>query len=167
MTDAEPDGTGFRILRRAGNSDWERITTRPIVGGPPYAYVDPDPTPGIRYQYLLETQARSGDTERFGPVDIQIPLAAVLSLGAVPNPASGAVGIHYSLPAAARVSVRVFDPTGRLVRVLVEESFHRAGPHEVIWNARNDSGRKLPAGIYFYQLRAPGSLITHKLVLLD
>jgi hypothetical protein len=72
-----------------------------------------------------------------------------------PNPFSEWTTIAYDLPAEARVKLEVFDVTGRLVDVLVDE--HRpAGPGSVAWDGTNSRGTAVPAGIYFSRLSAGG-----------
>ena len=44
---------------------------------------------------------------------------------------------------------------GRLVRRLLEER-SSAGTHETIWDHRDDSGRTMPSGVYFYRLSVEG-----------
>ena len=63
----------------------------------------------------------------------------------------GATRIYYALSEASPVTVRVFDLSGRLVRVLMD-SPKRAGHHEVTWNAHDGSGRSVPSGLYFLKL---------------
>jgi len=70
-----------------------------------------------------------------------------------PNPSRGTVTIAYSLAQETPVSIRLYDMAGRLVKTLVQGMGH-AGPHEVVWDARDDGGRAVPAGVYFYKMLA-------------
>lgn len=67
-----------------------------------------------------------------------------------PNPWNPATTIVYSLPAAGRVVLRVFDILGREIRTLVDEE-QGAGTHVVRFDATN-----LSSGVYFYRLQAGG-----------
>ena len=49
--------------------------------------------------------------------------------------------------------LRIFDATGRLVRVLVDESLS-AGPHAASWDGQNEGGIEVGSGIYYYKLEA-------------
>ena len=69
------------------------------------------------------------------------------------------------MPNSGKVTIKVFNVLGRQVRVLVNEK-KDAGFHEVIWNARNDSGRKVSTGIYYYLIIAGEFKETKKMVLL-
>ncbi len=69
-----------------------------------------------------------------------------------PNPSAGAARIRYSLPADdARVTLVVYDLSGRRVRTLVDGPL-AAGPHETRWDGTADDGGPARAGVYFYRL---------------
>lgn len=76
-----------------------------------------------------------------------------------PNPFSGQTAISYELQQSGHVSLRVFNLAGREVARLVD-GFQPAGDYTIEWNA----GR-LPAGMYLYQLRANGFMVTKRCVL--
>jgi FlgD Ig-like domain len=75
----------------------------------------------------------------------------------IPNPAPGGAMILYSIPSAGpgsgRVSIRVIDIAGRVVRVLVSGAVE-PGVHTVSWNGLDASGARCGAGIYFIELAA-------------
>jgi len=80
-----------------------------------------------------------------------------------PNPASSESRITYSVPAAGSASLRLFDVTGREVRTLLD-GIVQAGPHEAIWDGRDNQGQRLPAGAYFYELNAGGQRVARRVV---
>ena len=69
-----------------------------------------------------------------------------------PNPFNPSTTIPFSLDAPATVSVSVLDVTGRLVTTLAREQDYPAGRHELLWGGRDDAGRAMPSGVYFYRL---------------
>ncbi len=86
---------------------------------------------------------------------------AVSSLSANPNPFSPdgdgrqeVTIISYRLPTAnGRISIRMYDICGKLVRTLVDQG--RCGSAgEVIWDGRDDSGERLKMGIYVIFMEA-------------
>ncbi|MFH1942213.1 MAG: T9SS type A sorting domain-containing protein [bacterium] len=77
-----------------------------------------------------------------------------------PNPFNPKTSIQYSLPAAQRVSLKVYDTTGREVASLVEEQ-QSAGIHKVDFEAGH-----LASGVYVYRLTAGVQTQTKKLTLL-
>lgn len=80
---------------------------------------------------------------------------------------SGHLTISYSLPSDARVSLRVFDLSGRTVRVLRDRrpGLVRAGSYSAEWDGCDDAGRTLSAGVYFSRLETESFHIGRKLVL--
>jgi hypothetical protein len=83
-----------------------------------------------------------------------------------PNPSRGTVTIGYSLAEETPVSIRVYNVAGRLVTTLVQGP-GEAGPHEVVWDARDDGGRTVAAGVYFYTMTAGSWQSQRKVVFLE
>jgi hypothetical protein len=81
-----------------------------------------------------------------------------------PNPFNPATVIGYELANAGQVELRVYDLNGRMVRELVNAS-QAAASYQVEWDGRDDLGRQLASGVYFYQLNAPGITETRRMVL--
>jgi hypothetical protein len=84
-------------------------------------------------------------------------------MAANPNPLSTTTRISYTTPADGHATLTVFDVAGRHVRTLVDAPLP-AGPHEVTWNARDDAGQRVAAGLYFYRLTAGEYTTARKLV---
>jgi hypothetical protein len=82
-----------------------------------------------------------------------------------PNPFNPVTTISYEIATAGRVSIRVYDVTGRLVRVLLDD-VRSAGPHAVEWDGRDERGRPTASGVYFYKLTTKDFTKTRKMVLL-
>ena len=73
-------------------------------------------------------------------------------LHAVPNPFNPQTTIAFDLPKQTAVSLRIFDVSGRLVRALIDGEVYGQGRGEVTWNGRDNNGRQVAAGVYFYRL---------------
>lgn len=84
--------------------------------------------------------------------------AGRLALGPVtPNPfhpsgARASATIAFDLPAPDRATLAVYDAAGRRVRTILRGAPLARGEHAASWDARDDSGAPLPAGIYFVAL---------------
>ena len=74
--------------------------------------------------------------------------------------------ISFDLPGEKKVSLRIFDASGKLVRILVEKAMP-AGWHSVVWDGTNDSGNRVSAGVYFYRFEAGEYMATKKLLLVQ
>ncbi len=82
-----------------------------------------------------------------------------------PNPFNPQTAVRFDLPEAQRVSLMVYDISGRRVKTLVEAEMP-AGRHQASWDARNDDGVPVATGIYFIRLRAGNFSHVHKAALL-
>jgi hypothetical protein len=82
-----------------------------------------------------------------------------------PNPFNPATTIGFSLDEAARVTLEIYDVTGRLVRRLVDRRMS-AGAHSEDWNGLDDRGGRVASGTYFYRLTAGTQTLARKAVLL-
>jgi len=101
------------------------------------------------------------DTENTGP---NLPKAFEMSQN-FPNPFNPSTTIQYDLPQAGHVQIKVFDIRGRVVATLVDRE-ETAGSHTVQWSGREDSGRTLGSGVYFYRMQTASFNRTRKMVLL-
>jgi predicted RNA-binding protein with PUA-like domain len=77
-----------------------------------------------------------------------------------PNPFNAQTKINYSLPKASKVTIKIYDILGRLVKELVND-FKQAGYYTVTFEAINYA-----SGIYFYRIEAGDFVQSKKMVLL-
>lgn len=88
----------------------------------------------------------------------------VLALAAPwPNPAHGVVGLHFSLPATADVTLDVMDLQGR--RVAQHAAAYGAGSHAWLWDGRDASGSHVQAGVYMVRMSTAMGSRVRRLVL--
>lgn len=92
------------------------------------------------------------------------PLAEHFFMRAAPNPFNPQVMISFALPQSAQTEITIYDLKGSLVKVLKSELMS-AGPHEVLWNGKNQSGKQVASGVYMAQLSAGAKTQTQKLML--
>ena len=76
-----------------------------------------------------------------------------LTLRAAPNPFGSVTTLMFRLARETQVEVDVMDVTGRRVRHVTSERL-AAGDRRVIWDGRNDTGTRVPAGVYLARVRA-------------
>ena len=83
-----------------------------------------------------------------------------------PNPFSAFTRISYAVPNnEENVTLRVYNIMGELVKTLVDE-IQPIGNYEVMWEGKDDGGRKLLSGYYFYRLTMRNKTLTTKALLL-
>ncbi len=99
-------------------------------------------------------------------VSAPAPDLAGLSLEApAPNPFRDGTTVGFTLPAASRVRIAVYDAAGRRVRDLLDQDLP-AGSHAAHWDGRTEGGRLAAGGVYFLQLATPGAERTRRVALL-
>jgi hypothetical protein len=76
-----------------------------------------------------------------------------------PNPFNPSTKIDYTVPFSSKISIKIFDMTGREISTLVNET-KEAGSYTVNFNASS-----LSSGVYFYKLSAGSFEQTMKMVL--
>ncbi len=79
----------------------------------------------------------------------------------VPNPVRATTAIRYRTTGTGRVTLSIFDVAGREVARVVD-TIAGPGEYDAVWRP----GPRVPGGVYFYRLRAPGVSATRKLLLL-
>ncbi len=82
-----------------------------------------------------------------------------------PNPFNPSTTISYGLPGSNTVSLEIYDTAGRLVRRLKDGAVEPGGLHQVKWRARDDQGKALGSGVYFYRLEVGGIVKTRSMTL--
>lgn len=83
----------------------------------------------------------------------------------MPNPFNPQTRIRFDLENGGEVSLVIYDVLGRKLRTLAV-GVHTAGSHIVVWDGKDDSGRTVGSGQYYYSLRAGNVQETKKLMLL-
>jgi len=83
-----------------------------------------------------------------------------------PNPFNPETSIGYTIGASSLVKLDIYNVSGQLVRTLVD-GYQEQGRHTAVWDGRDESGKKVSAGVYLYRLRAGGFIETKKMMLLQ
>jgi len=96
--------------------------------------------------------------------EIQLPKIINLHQN-YPNPFNPITILRYDLPEDANVSITIYNMMGKKVSTLVS-SQQNAGFKSVRWNATNDKGAPVSAGLYLYTIQAGEFRQTKKMVLL-
>jgi hypothetical protein len=82
-----------------------------------------------------------------------------------PNPFNPTTQIKYDLPEDAMVSITIYDVMGRRVKSLVSTT-QSAGYRSIQWDATNNLGEPVSAGMYIYMIQAGEFRQNKKMVLL-
>jgi len=104
-----------------------------------------------RYEYL--------STEGEG-----VPVAFALHEN-YPNPFNPTTTLRFDLPEVSDITLTIYNMLGQKVKTFNMQSTP-AGYHSINWNATNDFGEQVGAGVYLYQLQTKDFVKTRKMVLL-
>ena len=143
------------LLHQASSSEWDDQTFDPWG-----------------YYYKITTLDYSGNESEAGlPAQISgalgeaVPARTAL-LGSAPNPFNPQTTISFELAEQGAVTLQVFDLSGRLVKTFLNNEVCPQGRNEATWNGRDDTGRMVASGTYFYRLKAGNYSDTKSLVLI-
>ncbi len=81
-----------------------------------------------------------------------------------PNPFNPSTEIRFSVASEGPVELAVYNMVGQRVRTLVADTLP-AGEHTVQWDATDNAGQQVSAGMYFYRLQSDGQTAVRKMIL--
>ena len=119
------------------------------------------------YPSCIEDHMGDQDTtncEQVSIIDETLPITYKLH-NAYPNPFNPVTTIRYELPEDGLVNITIYDMMGRRVKTLINDQ-QTTGYRSTQWNATNDAGSTVSAGIYLYMIQAGDFGQTKKMVML-
>ena len=114
-----------------------------------------NPTPGQENAECITLSTSS---------DISIPNQFTLHQN-YPNPFNPITTLKYDLPEDSFVDITVYDMLGNVVNNLINKN-QNSGSKSVQWNATNNQGESVSAGVYLYKIQAGEFSQTKKMILL-
>jgi hypothetical protein len=102
--------------------------------------------PGKAIRYTSDTTGISDISESL----TENQSATKLSL--FPNPFRNQLAINFSATKPIQVILNIYDYSGRLVRTLSNNNTLKPGSHSIIWNGKDNKGKKVSSGVYFLRL---------------
>jgi hypothetical protein len=166
LSDYDP-GTAFRVTRtsRGGSSpafvDEDPALEREALS---FTYLDRKVTPGDAYSYLVEQTDCAHWRVLFETGPVTVPTASIALEPNYPNPFNPVTMITYSVFERGRVTLRIYNVSGRLVRTLFDDE-QAPGAHVIEWNGLDDGGHPVSSGTYFCRLTAGRESAAHKILL--
>ncbi len=118
--------------------------------------------PGVSLDFLQILQV-SGTS--VGIEDEFVPGTFALAQN-YPNPFNPTTTISYNLGKSAEVSLEVFNVLGQRVRSLIANQVQPAGRYAIQWDGKDEGGRQMSTGLYFYRIKAGDFVRAHKMTLI-
>ena len=112
----------------------------------------------LTFEIPIVVQVISAEPEPFTPEEFSLHQN-------YPNPFNPVTTLRYDLPENGHVNITIYDILGKNVKTLINQT-QDAGYRSVIWDATNDYGKPVSAGLYLYQIQAGEYISTKKMVLL-
>lgn len=80
-------------------------------------------------------------------------------------PISFTKSINYRLSKPGKVSIKIYNVLGQHIRTLVQKEQER-GNYSVVWDGKDDKGKKVTSGIYFCEIRIKGNRELKKIIII-
>jgi hypothetical protein len=117
------------------------------------------------YRGSLNRQGSFAATGFVGNED-EVAVSEITLEAAYPNPFKAQATLSFSLPKAEQqVSLAIYNSKGQRVKTLYTGSADK-GRHSLVWDGRDESGRPVGSGVYFYRLLTDGKVTSRKMLLL-
>ena len=120
-------------------------------GGGDWIYMDP--TPGLSNTTIMSIEEQS-----FQPKTFKLAQN-------YPNPFNPTTNISFELLEDASVTIQIFDVSGRIIKELISGNYS-VGDYTTQWDARNERGQLVSAGVYMYTIQVGNYIFAKKMVLL-
>jgi len=134
----------------------------------------PANSPNGTFPLTFTVESAQGKQRRFNvPVQVSNTVdveagspASTLSLSLnAPNPMRSSTRISYVLPKRSFATITIYDLGGRSVKQIFS-GFQEGGHHQVTWDAMDEMGREVPAGVYVYALEVGSERRLRKLLVI-
>ena len=179
ITESEINNLGFNLDRKTPITDWNQIAsyiTHPELQGQGsvshqtiYTFTDNTVQENESYDYRLSDVDYDGNVEYhslqlMGVSSTNIPEQFVLYPN-YPNPFNPVTTIRYDLSKESFVDITIYDMLGNVVSNLINAN-QSSGYKSIQWNATNNQGKPVSAGVYLYSIEAGKFRQTKKMILL-
>ncbi len=156
---------GYTLYRRDEGATYPRVVATGQAESGTNSFLDTQVAAGGTYVYSLLVQTDNGDLFRSPEATVRTPLP-IMNLGQNhPNPFAAMTEFEYTLGGRATVRIAIYDARGRRVASLVNEA-QDGGRHRVSWNGKDEAGRVMPSGVYFYRLENGSPVPARRMLLL-
>ncbi len=148
----------FNVYRRTVGEDPQRITTQPVSSESGHIEFTDDTSSfeiGTVLYYSLRELRDGAEYAMGGEIEYTVKSALPTTFTVYdnyPNPFNPITNIKFDLPREGRVSVHVYDLSGRLVKTLVDGHLARA-THTIQWDGADNGGRRVASGTYYYRVQ--------------
>lgn len=142
FADEVTTGSSVTIFRIAGAMDLDNDNRMDIV----FATANHDITrPTL---FVIEEKTTTGIATDFLT---QLPSSFKLEQN-YPNPFNPSTTIPFSLPGNEKISLKIYNSLGQVVKTLIDNQEYTLGSFSVTWDGTDNNRNVVPSGVYIYRL---------------
>jgi hypothetical protein len=181
VTQSETNLAGYYIYRSESEDMSEAVRINSLITGTntstqqEYIYNDTEIAASTTYWYWLYSVEMDGQMQPYGPVSVTIPsgnpgtpiipFANETGIAKTfPNPFEADLNVYYSLQKGGYVEMIVANVKGQTVRKLFADN-KSEGVYSYKWDARDNSGKPCPSGMYFVRMTVNNKTYSQKVYL--
>jgi hypothetical protein len=83
-----------------------------------------------------------------------------------PNPFNNSTEITFQLPQTEEIDLTIYNIKGEVVKRLIKDKIELQGNHTIRWNGRNENGKEVSSGVFFYVLEGIHHRNVKKMILM-
>jgi hypothetical protein len=151
--------SGTPVPQAAGKTDSMKVTG--MLAGGPFYFALKSADEANNWSAISNVVIRSSTM-----LGVEDELSSLSLSAPWPNPASHSTRFDFTLPQAMVVVASAFDLSGRRVRTIASE-VRPAGRGTLVWDLRDDAGRKAQPGVYFVHTWIAEQHWTHRLAIVS
>lgn len=159
---------GFKVYRKFNTDQFYLVQDSPEI-----SYHEVLTLPGHYKYYIVVKYLNTDGTPSqilnipfpFIPnSDYEIPALVTKLNNNYPNPFNPTTTISFTLAKPGKTTLTIYNLKGQQIKRLVNEELP-SGMHNVIWNGKDEKGRNVASGVYFYRLQSGNYQATQKMLL--
>ncbi len=154
----------YQLYRRDPGAAYAHVVASGPAQPGTHSFVDDQVTAGSTYTYSLLVRTTDGDVFQSPEATVRTPVPMAHLGQNYPNPFAAQTEFEYTLETRATVHIAVYDARGRRVASLVNEA-QEGGRHVASWNGKDEAGRAVPSGVYFYRLEGAGAFPARRMLI--
>lgn len=167
-TASESNSFMFDVERKRfsinNSSVWEKIGSVAAAGNSNtiknYSFIDSEAVGSTKFYYRIKLLDIDGSFDYSNEIELDAAPSQFVLYQNYPNPFNPSTKIDFSIPKAAKINLRVYNPLGEMVKELINE-FLEPGTYQTIFDASGSA-----SGLYIYKLQVDEQVFIKKMQLL-
>lgn len=171
--------SGFRVLRNTVDEISTAVVVSSLIEANntstavTYPFIDNEIPCNGTYYYWLQIEGQDGSVSYYGSIAVEvtngnnpdIPIPQITALNnPFPNPFNPSLTIPFDLSKDGRVTIKIYNLKGQLIKNLLNEN-KKAANYYIVWDGKDNNGHIVSAGTYIVRMNAPEYNSSRKIVM--